>query len=174
MLKSEHLIKKVGLSLCAEDTCVQLDLRVGELMIPSMTCSSPYLSFLLWEQSLRFKGHPAQQYVQTSCLELNPNWSKKGLYSIPFSNGSLLLPFDGLLLHLKDANVTCQFKFAVSYCVFCRQHFCSLFGGALITFAEGAAGDRRDQTNGRQHHTLKWLRFFFFFFFNAFVGNAPC
>lgn len=30
-----------------------------------------------------------------------------------------------------------------------------------MTFAEGVGGDRRDQTKGRQHHTLKQLRIFF-------------
>lgn len=65
----------------------------------------------------------------------------------------------------------CQYKCVILYLN--REHFCSLFGGALITFAEGAAGDRRDKTNRRQHHTLKRLRFIFFFL-NAFVGNAPC
>lgn len=61
----------------------------------------------------------------------------------------------GPLLHVKDANVMCQYKFAVSYCIFIESTSVPLSGGALITFAEGAAGDRRDQTNGRQHHTLQ-------------------
>jgi len=44
-----------------------------------------------------------------------------------------------------------------------------------MTFAEGAAGDRRDQTNGQQHHTLNRLRTLSFFYaFYAFVGDAPC
>lgn len=78
----------------------------------------------------------------------------------------------GPLLHVKDANVMCQYKFAVSYCIFIESTSVPLSGGALITFAEGAAGDRRDQTNGRQHHTLQWLRFFFFFF-KCFCGERP-
>lgn len=46
------------------------------------------------------------------------------------------------------------------------EHSCSLSGGAFWkkkkTFAEGAAGDRRDQTKGWQHHALKRLRFVLF------------
>lgn len=44
---SRSTLSKVGLCLHAEDAYVQLDLRVGELMIPSNRRSSPHLYFFL-------------------------------------------------------------------------------------------------------------------------------
>lgn len=62
MSSPKTLYQSSAVSLCADDTCVQLVLRVGELMIPSMRCSSPRLSFLLWEPSLESRGHRVQEH----------------------------------------------------------------------------------------------------------------
>lgn len=47
-------LRSAFVPLCADHTSVQLNLRVGELVIPSMKRSSPWMSFLLWEQCLTF------------------------------------------------------------------------------------------------------------------------
>lgn len=131
-------------------------------MIPSMRCSSPYLSFLLWEQSLKLKGHLRNNMYrphasnsiligrEKACIE---SFSQKVAYH--YCLGPLI------------ACKRCQHNVPIEICCVILYHywghFCSLFWGALITFAEGTAGDRRDQTNGRQHHTLKRLRLLIFF-----------
>lgn len=61
--RSQHLIQRWP--CCAADTSVQLDLRVGEFMIPRMKCSSLCVSFVLWESSLKLKDHPGN-YIHTS------------------------------------------------------------------------------------------------------------
>lgn len=72
-LKVRTLYQKVGLSLWAEDASVQLDLRVGELMIQSMRCTSPYLSFLLWEQSLKlWRPSARSRTYRPHASKLNP------------------------------------------------------------------------------------------------------
>lgn len=139
-------------------------------MIPSMRCSSPYLSFLLWEQSLKLKGHLRNNMYrphasnsiligrEKACIE---SFSQKVAYH--YCLGPLI------------ACKRCQHNVPIEICcvILYRYwgHFCSLFWGALITFAEGTAGDRRDQTNGRQHHTLKRLRLLIFFV--LFCGECP-
>lgn len=69
-LKVRTLYQKVGLSLWAEDASVQLDLRVGELMIQSMRCSfSVSVLSTVRAKSKTSKAICTQQDVQTSCLE---------------------------------------------------------------------------------------------------------
>lgn len=55
-------------SLWAEDTCLQLDLRVGEWMTKCRRCTSQHLSC----EGKGQQATSAHPYVQTSCLA--PNW----------------------------------------------------------------------------------------------------
>lgn len=102
-LKVRTLYQKVGLSLWAEDASVQLDLRVGELMIQSMRCSSPYLSFLLWEQSLKLRRPSARSRTyRPHASKLNPYcWGEEARIESSSQKDGLLLLFGETLLHVK-------------------------------------------------------------------------
>lgn len=67
-LKSKRFHWSAYAPLCADCSSVQLNLRVGELKIQSVNCSSPWLSFWLWELCLTLKGH-----VHNLNTDLRPN-----------------------------------------------------------------------------------------------------
>lgn len=75
-LQSKHFYWSAFTPLCADRTSVQLILRVGELKIQSVKCSSPWLSFWLWEQCLAFKGHVHN--LSTDLMPNKPNWKETG------------------------------------------------------------------------------------------------
>lgn len=131
-LKPKHFHWSAFAPLCADCTSVQLNLRVGELKIQSVKCSSPRLSFWLWEQRLTFKGHVHN--LNTDLMPNKPNWKETGQY-----HPALIVAYckrQGPVWHsgmLWSANLL--------------HSTCSLWGGALIHWVEGTAG-QREQTHG--------------------------
>lgn len=132
-------LKWVGISLSAEDTSVQLDLRVGELMIVSRVNNSPHQSSLLGEPrqiaiwaTNNGKFTPVAEYLLEG---KSTRWIVVQTWPTVTIWGTRVL--------VKAANVLCQYELPVSWWI-CRV--------ALMTSAEGADGaDRRDQTKERQH-----------------------
>lgn len=126
-LKSKHFHWSAFAPLCADCTSVQLNLRVGELKIQSVKCSSPWLSFWLWEQRLTFKGHVHN--LNTDLMPNKLNWKETGPY-----HPALIVAYckrQGPVWHsdmLWSANLL--------------HSTCSLWGGALIHWVEGTAGQR--------------------------------